>query len=257
MVKIVTLAFNRPDFIELQLNSIKKWVPEFEFTVFDNCPDDAIKNECERLGVKCIPIKIFSEDPSWAVGLSLDKMWATLQFETGILVYLDSDMFLINPLPDIDDYHMAYVPQVKKQYTYPWTGLMMFNMDTLPSPGELFWHVDYRLEGTDVGGFNHFYLHKYYPRVLELEMWTLVDENKCSFNGADSICEYNDNLIATLCGINGFPRPYSIDMFKVRGKPFTEAFVFHYKSASNYAPFATPEYNRLKTEALKKYLLWS
>jgi len=255
-MKIVTLAFNRPDFIELQLNSLKKWVKDFEFTVFDNCPDDSIKNECERLGIKCVPIKVFSADPSWAVGVSLDKMWATLQFETGILVYLDSDMFLINPLPEIDDYYIAYVPQVKKHFTYPWTGLMMFNMDTLPNPEEMKWAVSYDLKDTDVGGMNHYYLQKYHPRLLELEMWTLVDENKCSFNGADSICEYNHNLIGKMCDVNYFPKPYSVDMFKVRGKPFTDAFVFHYKSASNYALFATPEYNLKKTMALKKYL-WS
>jgi hypothetical protein len=251
-MEIVTLAFNRPDFIELQYNSLKKWVKEpFNFIVFDNCPDDAVKNECERLDIHCIPIKIFSEDTSWAVGLSLNKMWEILKWKQGEFWYIDSDMFLMNELPKMDC-DMAFVPQVRGKYTYPWTGLMYFNMATLPHPEELKWQVEYKIKDTDVGGFNHFYLIAHNPKVQELEMWTLIDKDKYSFNGIDSE-GYVDHIdLIEFAKDYSFPRPYSFDMFKMKDTPF---FVFHYKSASNYPSFYTPEYNKEKTEALCKLLM--
>lgn len=253
MVKIVTLAYNRSDFIELQLNSVKKWVKDFEYVVYDNCPTDDIQKECIRLGVKCIPIKFFGSDPSWVVGLSLQKMWQTLQHDQGDLVYLDSDMFLIGELPSLEGYDLAFVPQVREGgIRYPWTGLMMFNMDTLSNPHELHWSVDYSLKNTDVGGHNHYYLKKHTPRELEIEMWTLIDENSCSFNGANSAFEnINYTPLKNIAYDHGFPRPYSFDVMRTMDK---DPFIFHYKSASNYPEFYTPEYNRLKTEALKKFL---
>lgn len=241
-MNIVTLAFNRPDFIELQLNSLKKWVKDFTYTVFDNCPDDAIKDECERLGVECIPIKIFSADTSWCVGLSLNKMWETLQHNKGELWYIDSDMFLIGKLPKLKC-DFAFVPQVRGEYTYPWTGLMYFNMDTLPHPKDMEWQVDYSVKDTDVGGRNHYYLKDHTPRIQELEMWTLTPDG-CSFNGVDCICMLGHKEMEKI----NLPRPF--DLLKCDGQDF----VLHYKSASNYPAFYTPEYNKLKTKALKKLL---
>jgi hypothetical protein len=242
-MKIVTLAYNRPDFIELQLNSLKKWVKEpFKYTVFDNCPDDAIKDECERLGIECVPIKIFSADASWCVGLSLDKMWERLCLNTGKLWYIDSDMFLVRELPDVYG-DIGYVPQTKGEYNYPWTGLMYFDMDKLPHPEEMRWAVDYSLKDTDVGGQNHFYLAEYSLNKQYFEMFTLIP-NGFSYNGVDSYEKVEHTWMMLL----DLMRPF--DILTYNGKPF----VLHYKSASNYPDFYTPEYNRIKTEQLRKLL---
>lgn len=251
MINIVTLSYNRPDFIELQLKSIQKFHKDFTYTVFDNAPDDSVKDECERLGVKCIPVKIFSEDTSWCVGLSLNKMWETLRYKKGILVYLDSDMFLVDKLPDMKEYDFAFVPQVRPGIMYPWTGLMLFNMDTLPNPHKLRFEVNYSLKDTDVGGLNHFYLKDNDVNILELEMWTLIDNDKYSFNGADSSYDRNHGLMGIIAETYYFPRPYSFDMLKAKDGEF---FVFHYKSGSNYPSFYTPKYNELKTASLKKFI---
>ncbi len=250
-MEIVTLAYNRPDFIELQYNCLKKWVKNFTYTIYDNCPDDSVKDECKRLEINCVPIKIFSpKDPSRCVGLSLNKMWETLKNTKGKLVYLDSDMFLINELPDMGSYDFAFVPQNRPgSITYPWTGLMMFNMDTLPHPEKLRWDIAPQLKA-DVGGLNHFYLKEYSPKVLELEMWTIVDDGKFSFNGADTEDDRSYGEMEKMAKKYNFPRPYSFDIFRTLNKTF----VFHYKSASNYPSFYTKDYNKLKTEALKKIL---
>jgi hypothetical protein len=252
-MEIVTLAYNRPDFIELQLNSLNKHVKNFNYTVYDNCPDDSIKDECKRLGVKCIPLKIFNADPSVCVAASLNQMWESLDFIDGKLMYIDSDMFLIGNLPSMKNFDFAFVPQVRPNgVVYPWTGLMLFNMDTIPDPWEMKWDVGYSL-GADVGGLNHFYLQKYNPKVLELEMWTLIDDFHYSFNGADTP-GHHKNYDKMACLVKDFPHPFSVDMFKVRDRSWSDCFVFHYKSASNYPDFYTPDYNEKKTAALKEFL---
>jgi hypothetical protein len=243
-MEICTLSFNRPDFLEPQWKSIQKYAPGATFTVFDNAPDDSIKDECRRLGLERIPIKIFGGDPSFVVGVSLNKMWGELMTRDGILVYIDSDMFLTDVLPDMSDHDFAFVPQKRPpDITYPWTGLMLFNMDTLPAPHALRWNVDYNLKGTDVGGLNHFYLKEHNPKVLELEMFTLT-RNGYSHNGVD--CEvrpYHKEMEKI-----ALSRPF--DVFTENGRPF----VLHYKSASNYPDFYTPEYNQKKTDELMKLL---
>lgn len=242
-MEIVTLAYNRPDFIELQLNSIKKFHTDFIYTVYDNAPDDSIKDECGRLGVTCKPIKIFSSDPSYCVGLSLDKMWEELQHTTGKLWYIDSDMFLIAPLPEIKT-EIAYVPQERGKYTYPWTGLMYFDMDSLPQPHEMKWAIDYTMNPrTDVGGQNSRYLVNNYVIDDYLEMWTLTPDGY-SRNGADA----EKRTAHTWMEIIPLARPF--DIFTHKDMPF----VLHYKSASNYPSFYTPEYNAKKTEQLKRIL---
>lgn len=253
-ILFVTLAFNRPDFIELQYNSLRKWVGDFDYTVFDNCPYDMVEKECERLGINRIKVNSQSGDPSWAVGMALNQMWQHLKFETRPVMYLDSDMFLINRLPDFGNCDIAFVPQHRAGgITYPWTGLMYFNMETLPAPEKMRWEVAYEVKGADVGGLNHFWLKEYAPIVKELEMWTLIDEGKFSLNGEDTKINH-DNFTRISARIKGFPRPYSVDMFKVKGADWGDCFVFHYKTGSNYAPHCTDEYNQLKTKALLKIL---
>jgi len=54
-------------------------------------------------------------------------------------------------------------------------------------------------------------------------------------------------------GVN-FPHPIWIDLIKTQDQQIKESFIFHYKSGSNYQPFATPEYNSAKTQELRKLL---
>ena len=51
-----------------------------------------------------------------------------------------------------------------------------------------------------------------------------------------------------------FPHPVWIDLIKTQNQEIKESFIFHYKSGSNYQPFATPEYNEKKTQELTKLL---
>ncbi|MFA6524252.1 MAG: hypothetical protein WC264_02670 [Candidatus Paceibacterota bacterium] len=215
-IKIVSLAFIRPDFIELQYNSIKKFVKdtEVEYIVFNNASEDKkqfneIEGICKKLNIKSIAVKkrniIFkwlNENVSRKVARSLNYIWKNyLQYEKDILVIIDSDMFFVKDISIetlMNGHDFAFVPAYRGrnfEVLYPWTGLMFFNMNMLPNPQTIKWNTGSVLGNkVDVGGMNHFYLEKYKEKIkiLYLEMWNLEDiENnidgiktiKCNLNG--------------------------------------------------------------------------
>lgn len=58
---ITTQAYNRPDFIEMQHKTFKKFVlDEYEYVVFNDAPDQHMANQitdtCNRLGIRCIRV---------------------------------------------------------------------------------------------------------------------------------------------------------------------------------------------------------
>ena len=112
-ITIATLANIRPDFIELQYNSIKRFVKDkdVDYVVFNNASEskerfEEIRSICGKLGVKHIPVKkrniIFkwvNENISKFVARSLNYIWKNnLQLENDIVVIIDSDMFFIKEI---------------------------------------------------------------------------------------------------------------------------------------------------------------
>ena len=60
-VLIITHAYNRPDFIEIQAKTFKKFLlDDYEFVVFNDSPNpimhEAIRATCKKWGVMCVPI---------------------------------------------------------------------------------------------------------------------------------------------------------------------------------------------------------
>lgn len=252
-MKIVTLAYNRPDFIELQLNSIKKWVTDFEYIVFDNSLDDQVEKECKRLGIESIKVSSHGGVANANASGAIIQMWEIMHKWKGILTFIDSDMFVTAPIPDIKNYDCAFAYLYAKGVTYPWASFWMFNLDTFPHPEEIDWRVGVEFEGC-TGSYIHFHLKKYNPKVLELDAFTLYDPGK-TFNRTSAVSQHeNFSKMEKLCIENDFPHPYAIDVIMVKGEPYEKRFIFHYKSGANYTDYATPEYNRLKTIALKKVI---
>ena len=107
-ILIITHAYNRPDFIELQCLTFQKFLlDEYEFVVFNDAPPgfihNWIKQECQSLGVCCFtipqelhvdPLNI-SERHCVAIKYSLDFVGYR---HDGIVAFFDSDLFLIRPL---------------------------------------------------------------------------------------------------------------------------------------------------------------
>lgn len=153
MIKIYTYSHNRPDFIEPQFNSIKKYVKDdFEFIVFNNernggDPGSGYEPEriaeiyrvCEELNIKCIRVELdpelqyingyqqFEGDSyvnggSHACAYSYSWGWKHyVSKDDGISMIIDSDMFFIKDVSIeklLGDHNLAYIPSYRYSSKY-------------------------------------------------------------------------------------------------------------------------------------------
>lgn len=170
-VLIFTYSYNRPDFIELQDKTFKKFLTdEYEFVVFNDATKkdmkQKIKNTCKNLGIKCltIPQKIHngttqaSQRNCNVVQYSLDVLGYN---HDDILVLLDSDMFLIKEFSIRDamkNYDIAGVKQ-GDLVNYLWIGLVFMDMRSMPNKKTITFNCG-NINGVnvDTGGTSHYYL---------------------------------------------------------------------------------------------------
>lgn len=172
---VITHHFNRPDFIEIQFQTLKKFMrTPYRFVVFNDAKtcelEDAIQSSCDRLGVECIriPQNIHKtpNDPAIAcadvVNYSLQNLGLS---HDGYMMILDADMFLVKPF-DIDNYMkdtiIAGHPQVRGHVNYIWNGIFILDVPNLIDKQS----VDFScgmVEGElcDVGGYMYYYFQKH------------------------------------------------------------------------------------------------
>lgn len=178
-----TTAYNRPEFIELQLNSIKKHEPTADYIVYDTSIDGSIGETCKELGVECIRLSGSDTPSSPAHGIALNEMWQILMYKkTGVVVIMDSDVFLTAKLPDITGYGMAFIPAKGENIEYPWAGFVMLNMDRLECPEELRWGIDKKLHA-DTAGEAYYYINKYQPKIMRLHRAELIGNFAVHYGG--------------------------------------------------------------------------
>lgn len=182
-ILLFTYAYNRPDFIEIQHKTFKKFLKDdYEFIVFNDAKDaqmeQAIQAMCARLAIRCvrIPQSIHNQpylkrwpgegfhDPAVrncnVVMYSLNEIGFD---HNGIVVLLDSDMFLIREF-SIKNYmsgcHIAGLEQPRNQVIYLWIGLAFLDMRTMPNHTT----IDFNCgrvgnQPVDAGGQTYYYLH--------------------------------------------------------------------------------------------------
>ncbi len=179
-VLIITHSFNRPDFIEIQDKTFKKFLKDdYTFVVFNDAPQEEISDKiiktCNRLNVPCIRIPQSIHDAPYlerwpgedyhhpvvrcanVVQFSLD----TLGFDyDGIVMIIDSDMFLIKEFcvqEFLNGFDIAGVLQSRQHIKYIWNGLVFFNMQTLPDKKTIDFNCG-KIDGigVDVGGHTYY-----------------------------------------------------------------------------------------------------
>jgi len=236
-VTLLTLHSNRPDFIELQYNSAKKYLKDdFYYIVANNSyfgqdKPKEIFEECDRLqtGYLKVAHQKGKTEPSALVRDTLNFLWKDFKEVKGILAIMDGDLFFTKDVSFKDllnGYDMAFCPLYTDGKVWPWTGLMIFDMDKIKADDISFSFAC--LDGKnyqDVGSAINGYIQKHNPKIKFIERGEVLDEP-------------NELL-------KDFPHPYSVDILP---------FMFHYKTSSNYAKHCTPEYNELKTKAMLKIL---
>lgn len=207
MIKIYTYFHKRPDFADIQIRSLRKYLQEdYELTVFNNAKFDADKNNyneinriCNNYGVIVMDIekeqskidfyqgfedrligkiphggaKIFHDNgqyssPNVAVAYSLCYIWDKFMAkETGKTVFLQHDMFLMEPINFADymqDSTLCYIPQSRTREDgtpihYMWNTFFLADISKLPAPETINWWCG-GVDGipVDVGGQTYKYL---------------------------------------------------------------------------------------------------
>lgn len=208
MISIFTYAHNRPDFIEMQYETIKKHLKcEYEFVVFNNAIDNVqqyseIHSICKRLNIKCVDVKL-EKDMQVTTGVtnfhgnhyitgniacSYSIMWTFKNYVTTekLVCILDSDMFFINNVDLVSlikDKEAVYIPQYRQsnRVKYIWNAFVLLNLERKPNLKDLDWTpAPINGENMDVGAQISYYLRKNQIDSLYLEEYSIRDFNKTS-----------------------------------------------------------------------------
>ncbi len=236
-VTLLTIAANRPDFIKLQYNSAKKHLKDDFYYVVANNPyfgqdkPEEVEKECRELGTGYVKMQHARgiTEPSVLVRDTLNFLWKDFKKFKGILVIMDSDLFFTEDISFnefLEGYDMAFCPLYTDGKVWPWTGLMIFNMDNIHEDDINFSFACLDEKNyQDVGSAINAYIQKHNPKIRFIDRREILDE--------------------PLDVLKDFPHPHSVDILP---------FMFHYKTSSNYAKHCTDEYNEVKTLALNKLL---
>jgi hypothetical protein len=208
MISIFTYAHKRPDFIEMQYETIKKYLKcEYEFVVFNNAIDNVqqyseIHSICKRLNIKCVDVEL-EKDMQVTTGVtnfngnayitpnvacSYPIMWSFRNYVTTekLVCILDSDMFFVNDVDlvsIIEDKDIVYIPQYRQNHKikYIWNAFVLLNLAKRPELKNLDWTpAPINGENMDVGSQTHYYVKKTDLIDSYLEEYSIRDFIKTS-----------------------------------------------------------------------------
>lgn len=133
-MRIYSIHYNKPEYIDIQYNSFKKNIKfNYEFIILDNSIDIEIKKnikiKCEQLDIKYIDcINNIRLMDSTSHQNALSKLVDIIEINETFML-LDHDIFIINELTEdfFSNYDLLFVNQTRGNVDYPWPGLMIFN----------------------------------------------------------------------------------------------------------------------------------
>lgn len=148
-ILIITHSHSRPDFIEIQNRTFKAFLQDdYEFIVFNDASNHSLSSKieqiCKKLNIECIRVPQEMHTSTEGADRHSDGIQLSLNMRgydhNGIVVLIDSDMFLIKPL-SIRKYMqncdllgaLQERSNGKISVTYLWPGLLFMNMNTLPN----------------------------------------------------------------------------------------------------------------------------
>ncbi len=235
-VRICSFHTN-PLYIKPQYELFRKFLTDdFEYWVFDDSPveesyinfyDSALHHEMrqitQKLGVSYVRI----DQKSHANGDISQRHAENLNYcfhnygrtFDGLLMFADSDLFLIKPF-SINDYMAGYdlagVPQVRDYFKYLWVGFLFFNTTNLPDAETVRFNITTSPVNTDTGGSLHYYISEHnlnikYARHLvsgsPITLLDQVDEHLRNYIILDSQClKLKDTIY---CELYDFPQSSS------------------------------------------------
>ncbi len=281
-VLIFTFSYNRPDFIEIQYKTLKKFLKDdYEFVVFNDAPDlseneKSITNMCKKLNIKHIriPQNIHSKPylkrwPGEDYNHPTIRCCNVIQYSLNtygfnhddIVLLLDSDIFLIREFSIqefLKNYDIVSFPQQKANNNFIITQLSVhltfLNMPFLHNRNNMDFNCGKVFDvPVDAGGQTYFYLRN----NPDLRIYYLNNQNikefycENCFNLNKNLCNHNTVLLKQLNfsenEINFIQSgPENIDFL------FNKRFL-HYRSGSNWNN-QSEEYHRKKTNLLNNFI---
>lgn len=276
-VLILTTAFNRPDFIELQHKLFAKFLQdEYEFLVINdaNTPQmqEDIKKTCHRLHIPChqVPQSIHDEpyllrgpddnynNPNVRHCNSVQWAWNNFfSYHDGPVMIIDSDMFLIRPFSiekTLKDVHFAGIfwgttdMQTGEPYSYLWLALILLNNPFLPEKDTICFNCGL-LPNTqaicDSGGWTYFYLNKF-KNLLKLHNLGYLQGHHffCPYRYAPVESQNFDHLSANEITQNLQKRGFTQNEISlILKKPYTiellgDNHFLHYRAGTNYEKYS-------------------
>lgn len=282
-VLIITHAYNRPDFIELQIKLFRKLLKdEFRFVVFNDAVDKVLKaqieNICFQYEIECVAVpqeihelpylKREPGDPLHrpnirhcnCIQYSLDTLGFSHQ---GPVAIVDSDIFLIRPLSIeelLKDWEIvASTRGAENRVYYLWPGLTFIAMDRIPEKETLNFNCGV-VNGAIVDSGGHTY--EYLTTHPEVRLLALRDHWGYELFCPDRFAP--DHLIDLLTPID-----QQIERLKWMGfndreiqfllqKPHTINFAgdkmfLHYRAGTNYDN-QTITFEKSKSEIIMNFL---
>lgn len=281
-ILVITHSYNRPDFIEYQYLTFKKFLKDdYEFVVFNDGPTnklaELIAKTCENLGIRCIrvPQEIHQQPylprdpwedwncPSVRTANAIQYSFDILAFDhNGIVAVIDSDMFLIRDFSIADylkDNDIAAVAQWRGSMgciKYIWNGIMLFNMNTLPNKRSLNFNCGSILGNhTDTGGYTYYYF-KENPKAKILYMRGQLDLTDGDYI-VNSYEPEGREYLEEEDVINAVKSNESLVQL-IRDKPddiqfYLDFAILHYRRAGNYNSKPN-KYHQHKTDVLRKFI---
>jgi hypothetical protein len=234
-ILLITHAHNRPEFIEWQHQCFKKFLQDdYEFIVYNDAVSPkvhrAIKNVCQRLGITHVPIPQEIHAALYPVTVPKERYWALpnnrhancIQHSLddrgfnhdGIVVIIDSDLFLIRPLSieelmkDCDIAAIMRMSFDRNDPSWPridgldylWPGFTCLQMNRLPDKKGLdFYPGAYPTFSLDTGGHTLFYLQNHpHLRLKELDLFATSLDMKYLKVPGDLPTETRIDLLTTM-----------------------------------------------------------
>ena len=189
---IYSTHFNMPEYIELQLKSLKRnFKCEYKFIIINDAKlegdltnfnqldlEDKIKNICTKNKIECIRLPqeyhnnrtfLFPNTKEPNTNNAVTRCADVTQFcinhfvenyNNGYLMILDADMFFIKPFNIIEFMKNSNIAGIKQKMGYLWNGI--FISDSKLNLSELNFDCGYvDKEPVDVGGQTFYFMKKY------------------------------------------------------------------------------------------------
>lgn len=189
MIKIITTADKRPDFIKVQYDSFNKFIlDKYEYVVANNGSNPFLRHKistiCKDLKIKeiKIPWKLY-KNPAFACGEPIQYIYDNFLKNDNFFYFIDSDMFLISKISFrkyVGNFSVLGVHQKRGKIDYLWNGIIIFK--NLLN-GEIINFLPGCVEGekVDVGGHLYYWLKKTKPNIKYIKH-------------SSHICKKNKNL---------------------------------------------------------------